>query len=213
MTAQIPDYYKFDGEEYNLVASTEKIGFNPKEYGIKPTARCTACWRGYWCGFDILNNMLVLSELYIFNEDDIYPDINGISVSPPEYYEANVMKFKNGKPVHSKELMRKYMGHRKYENLNLLIDFDGKILMGKDFLREYYIHMGIQPGYAYKKLIELEFKNGVLIGKKDLSKKAKAVRVSIDSRKKEHCVMDRKDIEEFVRLSFSDTYEDKAWFL
>ena len=55
--------------------------------------------------------MLVLSELYIFNEDDIYPDINGISVSPPEYYEANVMRFKNGKPVHSKELMRKYMGH------------------------------------------------------------------------------------------------------
>lgn len=31
------------------------------------------------------------------------------------------------------------MGHRVYKNVHLLIPYTGKVLLGKDFLREYYI--------------------------------------------------------------------------
>ena len=54
-------------------------------------------------------------------------------------------------------------------NVNLRMNYTGKILLGKDFIPEHYIHMGYQRANAYKKLIEVEFLEGQLIAVKDMS--------------------------------------------
>ena len=49
MTAQIEDRFLHRKKRYSpLVAITDSIGFDPREYGLIPEARCTACWRGYF---------------------------------------------------------------------------------------------------------------------------------------------------------------------
>lgn len=112
MTAQIPDTYTYDGKEYNIVAMSSHIGFNPKDYGLEPQASSTACWRGYWCEYAIKNGRLVLERLFLFNADDNYPDFNGISVLPQEYEECECWT-PGENDVHV-ESVPKYLGHRVY---------------------------------------------------------------------------------------------------
>lgn len=76
-----------------------------------------------------------------------------------------------------------YMGHRVYQNLNLPMNYTGKILVGNNFINKYYIHMGYQRAWAYKTLIELVFENGKLIEEIDQSEVAKKLRKSFDDEK------------------------------
>lgn len=54
-------------------------------------------------------------------------------------------------------------------------------LVGKGFLREYYIHMGYQRAWAYENLRELIFENGKLMETFDHSEMAKKLRKEIDA--------------------------------
>ena len=153
MTAQIGDIYKYRKNEFTIVALSNALHFNPKEYGLEPHVRSTACWRGYWCEYNITDDGLFLQNLYLFNSEGNYPPLNGIEVSPQEFKEYDCYNFKKKK---SEKVTRPlYMGHRVYKNVNMLIPYTGKILLGDGFLQEYYIHMGFQRGWAYQKLIEL----------------------------------------------------------
>lgn len=93
----------------------------------------------------------MLQNLYINSKDDYYPEINNVS---PE---------KEGK----KSFM--YMGHHLYKNLNIFIEYTGKILIGKGFINKYYIHMGYQRAWAYEVLQELVFDNIPVFGDKSFS--------------------------------------------
>ena len=79
MTAQIGDSFKFDGQDYTIVALSEYIRFDPREYGITPEAACTACWAGYWCAYNIKEDGIYLEDLYINSKDDYYPEILGVN--------------------------------------------------------------------------------------------------------------------------------------
>ena len=54
-------------------------------------------------------------------------------------------------------------------------------MIGKGFLRNYYIHCGFQRFNTYKTLIELEFKNGKEINCIDRSVMSALVRDKIDA--------------------------------
>ena len=104
------------------------------------------------------------------------------------------------------------MGHHLYKGLNIKLDYTGKILVGDGFIHEYYIHMGYQRAWAYKKLVELVFVDGNLIEKNDHSKVAADIRKKIRNDKD----FDQKlhmDIPKFVEDSFSLDYKTKAWWL
>jgi hypothetical protein len=63
MTAQICDTVEFNGLVYQL-AEFEGTGlFDPKEHGFKPMSTSTACWRGFVCGYRVLDEHLVLNGL------------------------------------------------------------------------------------------------------------------------------------------------------
>jgi hypothetical protein len=56
-----------------------------------------------------------------------------------------------------------------YNNLEFEMTFSGNFLLVKNFLREGYLHMGFQDPLAYSKVIELQFKKGLLKKEVDLS--------------------------------------------
>ena len=164
MTAQIGDTFKFSDENYEIVSVSESIEFNPQEYGITPEQVCTACWKGYWCVYNITPDGILLEDLYINSKDGYYPEINGVK-PVSEYGEG-------------KELM--YFGHRLYKKINIKIPYTGKILAGDEFLDKYYIHMGLQRPLSYKKLVSFVFKDGKLIATNDQSDLAATLRAKYD---------------------------------
>ncbi|MBE6679053.1 MAG: hypothetical protein E7598_00865 [Ruminococcaceae bacterium] len=196
MTAQIGDRFKFDKSEFTMVAISEPLSFDPSKYGITPESVSTACWRGFWCVYNITDKGIFLEDLYINSKDDYYPEIEGVK---PFFEEDRNKRFA-------------YMGHHLYKGLNIKLDYTGKILVGDGFIHEYYIHMGYQRAWAYKKLVELVFADGNLIEKNDHSKVAADIRKKIRNDKD----FDQKlhmDIPKFVEDSFSLDYKTKAWWL
>lgn len=208
MTAQAHDKMIYKLRKYSITALTCPIPFHPRDYGLDPHWRCTACYRGYWCDYKVIHGKLVLENLYINNDEDIYPDFCGTKVSPVSYdrcwcaYDDKIVR----------EKTPKYMGHRLYSHVRLQIPYDGKILIGKDFMSEYYIHMGFQRPIAYKKLLELSFENGILCNVSDCSAIAEEARRR-ESEDKQLRKFGMAHTDEFIYDSFSQDYGIKAWWL
>ena len=156
---------------------------------------CTACWAGYWCEYDISEEGIVLKNLYINSRDNNYPAINGV-----EAEEDEREKFQ-------------YMGHHLYKNIGIRMKYTGKILVGKDFLREYYIHMGYQRAWAYQTLVEFIFEDGNLIETVDHSNMAEKLREEIKKDTGKPKPYTEQDIARFVKNSFSLDIDVKAWWM
>lgn len=131
MTAQIEDKYLFGDKEYTAVALSDPVGFDPRDYGLKPHFAATACYRGFWCDYSIEEDMLVLKNLYIYNRDGDYPAVNGREVSPQQFTEVKVSRagVKGSKSIVEIPL---YLGHRKYENVDMVIDYTGRMLLASE---------------------------------------------------------------------------------
>lgn len=196
MTAQVGDQFKFREKEYSIVAISKPFGFDPTEYGITPEAACTACWNGFWCVYNITENGIFLEDLYINSKDDHYPEIKGIKP---------LFEDENGEPFC-------YMGHHLYKGLNIKVPYSGKILVGDEFIHDYYIHMGYQRAWGYKVLMELVFENGDLIETNDQSQIAAEMREKI-SKDAEFENKLHSNIFTFVNDSFALDYGTKAWWM
>lgn len=159
MTAQIGDQFRYKNAEFEITAQRPHLQFNPLDYGIIPEAACTACWRGFWCVYDISPDGIFLSDLYINSAVDYYPEICG--VRPEKRAEDDFLS---------------YMGHQLYKGLNIKIPYTGKILIGDNFLRLFYIHNGFQCPWGYRKLIELVFEDGKLVAANNHSRIAAKIR-------------------------------------
>ena len=200
MTAQIGDKYLFDGDSYSIVAMSERLSFNPADYGLIPRFACTACWDGYWCDYEISEKGILLKNLYINCADNSYPEINGVSVSDFNEEEHN------------------YWGHHVYENINIPMKYSGKIVVGKGFIQKYYIHMGYQRAWAYETLAELVFEKGVLTQKIDHSGVAEELRKNLDKTGGAHAgesIFGHRvgSTEQFVEESFSLDLINKCWWI
>lgn len=209
MTAQIGDIYKHKNKEYSIVAMSAPINFKPQDFGLEPQARGTACWKGYWCEYHITDGKLLLKKLFMYNGEGKYPLLNGVGVVEQTYHEG--ISITSGDTKSRKVMLEDNMGHRMYKNVNLQIKYSGKILVGDDFIRDYYIHIGYQRAWAYKTLIEFVFEDGNLIETIDHSDITERLRKEIDDgrRFKE----ERKNIPFFVADSFWLNMKDKAWWI
>lgn len=154
MSSQIMDTLEIEKNIYDITeVSTSDLMFNPLEFGLFPQAICTACFRGHWCEYQIKDSMFVLNDFYMHNSLDNYPIFNGVSVS--EYEKT---------------------GHKKYENVQLVIPYTGKMLVGKDVIYEFLTMASRQRPWAYKKLIECTFENGRVVSLVNCSSLAKKIR-------------------------------------
>lgn len=210
MTAQIGDHYFWNKKEYTVVALSAPMNFKPQNYGLEPQSCCTACWRGYWCEYNITDTGLFLQNFYMYNREGNYPDLNGVSVSPVSYHEGIRLDLK--RKTETTVQVEDYMGHRKYEDVMMRIPYTGRILVGRKFLSQYYIHMGFQRSWAYEELREFIFENGYLIEAFDHSDMAQNIRKEIE-RKKLNSARPEDNIALFVKESFSLDYNTKAWWI
>lgn len=160
MSGQINDILKFGESEFSIIKLSQRINLNLSKYGIVPEDISSDCWRGYWCVYNISDNTLFLEDLYVHSKDDFYPEIEGIS------------------PVSQEKHFGKYY---LYKGLHINCNYTGKILGGNKFLREYYIHTWFQHPWAYQKLLELVFEDGILIETIDQSQLADSIRERIKS--------------------------------
>lgn len=203
------DIYKYKGKEYSIVAMSVPINFKPQDYGLNPQSCCTACWNGYWCEYHIENEMLLLKNFFMYNSKGNYPLLNGVGIVDQTYHEA--MRYELGKKKSKKVMLEDNMGHRKYQNVNLPINYTGRILVGDDFIQDYYIHMGYQRAWSYRILIEFMFKEGKLIETIDYSDMAEEIRNEMDADNR--FIYKEEDISLFVDRSFSLDMKDKAWWI
>ena len=99
------------------------------------------------------------------------------------------------------------------------VEYHGKILVGDEFIHDYYVHMGYQRAHAYKVLKEFVFQNGNLIDVIDHSEMAAKLREMEDAKNKKPSLKEKlfgkseKNIHEFVETSFSLDYKDKCWWM
>lgn len=163
MSSQISDYIKYNDCEYSIAAIENEWPFNPEIYGFRPRATSTANYRGYYCRYAIKDDQLLLDTLYIQLEEDETPTFRGIAAQKGKYYKTNHLF--------------------EYRDIGFLINYSGGMIIGNEFLQEFYVHMGFQRAHCYKYVKEILFEDGKIIEVMDHSEKMEQVRKSIRDNK------------------------------
>ncbi|MHA2007496.1 MAG: hypothetical protein ACXABO_07175 [Promethearchaeota archaeon] len=182
MTAQIPDEFVLNGEDFSLVGLNGQDLFTPEDFGIIPYSGSTACWRGFVMKYLFINDQLFLEEMRVNAKNP--PEINGVKPEPGEH-------------------SLKYS----YKNLNLKTNFTGKILLAKDFIQSMYVHMGFQRPIAFKTVVEIKVEEGKVISLKDFSKQMEDQRNANPYKGAQPQSNSQKDIENWVKEKFSLDYD------
>jgi hypothetical protein len=147
MTAQIPDAATYDGPDYVIAGIRGGALFNPREHGLRPRQVSTACWRGYQCQYGIEADQLWLEVACISAPGwDLHcadfthaPELFGVRAKP-------------GGPIFQLQ----------FEGLHRPIEFSGRLLLARGFIRELYVHMGFHPAWKYRNVVECSFQGGML---------------------------------------------------
>ena len=186
VTGQVPDEFRYNGEVYSLVGISGEGLYVPADFDMRTKMASTACWRGYQMLYDCVDGELIL---------------DGMQANPVE-----------PKPVNGVEPMKpkdSFIFPYIYENLKLKTKFSGKILLGKDFIDEMYVHMGFQSPESFRTVIELEVKDGDIISETDLSQAMAERRSSGRSKPAQPDSMDDDDVMGWIEDRFSQDYDSE----
>lgn len=184
MTGQVSDEFRYNGEVFSLVGFNGECLYTPADFDMRTTMASTACWRGYQMFYDCVDGVLILDAMFA-NPKDAKP-VNGIEPRKPE---------------------NSFMFPYVYENLGLKTKFTGRILLGKDFIDEMYVHMGFQSAESYRTVIELEVKNGDIVKETDLSSTMAERRLTGRNKPARPQSMDDDDVKGWIENRFSQDYE------
>lgn len=189
MTAQFSDTVTYRDEDFTLAGINGEGLFDPERQGMKPIGRCSACWRGFVCGYLVAEDRLTLEELQICL-DGPAPDLFG---RQPDA----------GPPGRRLRLFDAY-----YRNVGHAVPFTGGLLIARDFIRDLYVHMGFHPAWKYRIVHELIFDDGNLLREADRSAEIAELREEIANRPMEpgHRAT-REEIKRWVEQCFSRDYK------
>ena len=184
MTGQVSDEFRYNGEVYALVGISGEGLYTPADFGMTTRMASTACWRGYQMFYDCVDGELIL-EMMLANPKDPKP-VNGVKPSKSE-----------------DSVMFSYV----YENLKLKTKFTGRILLGKDFIEEMYVHMGFQSAESFRTVIELEVKDGDIVNETDLSQTMAEKRLDGRNKPTRPPTMEDNDVMSWIEDRFSQDYD------
>lgn len=193
MTGQIPDEFLFQGERYAITGINGPTLFNPFDYGIRTRSASTACWRGFQAFYTILNNKLVIENLFLNSKEE--KRINGIKPKKKTDFSADEEAPFFGDFTYY------------YLKLNLELNFTGSLLIAKEFINSMYVHMGFQRPIAYRTVYELTFENGQLVKTVNKSKEMEKRRKDDSQKGANPKSRKEEDIKEWISESFSLSYE------
>jgi hypothetical protein len=210
MTAQISDKFRYRGKPHALAGVNGSGLFEPSQQGIKEFGWSSACWRGFHCSYEVADGALFLTQVNLgLGEED------GASAARGE-----------GPKLFGK-VPRRYTihGHRTniatgevkthWESFDFVVDglrevvpFTGGLLLGDDFIREMYVHMGFHPAYKFRVVYELMFDKGRLTEEHDRSTQMAEFREMLSSRSLEPGNRaSRTEIEAWIKRCFSQEYK------
>ena len=128
-------------------------------YNLEVKTTMSGCVQGYVVQYAVKENELFLKNLWINCKNDIYPEINGVKAECLEPFKRYGNKYKDN-----------YRGFYFYENISERLHFCGKIEIAKE---PSIVEIRGIPVYAFRKVYELVFENGVLQSFCDVSRKQK----------------------------------------
>jgi hypothetical protein len=111
--------------------------------------------------YKIVESQLILDGFWFNSKSEDLPEINGNK--PVKLLEETA---EEGDYFHD---MFKF----EFRNLQKQLFFNGSIRLAKDLIRSKYVHMGFQSSTAYKTVLKIEFKNGIIVDVEDQSEEAK----------------------------------------
>jgi hypothetical protein len=157
MTYQIRDGISIEGKQYAIERSNNREElFNPNVHGIQAVAASTACYRGFYCNYAIIDRQLLLMSVNI------------------EPTMSERLKFKYGRS--KKILMGKYPELSNagagtswiYRDLCHSIPYSGGLIVAGNIVMRSGI-MIHYPIYVYERVCEAVFELGRLISIVDYS--------------------------------------------
>jgi hypothetical protein len=204
MTAQIPDIVTYCGQQYS-VAGVDGTGlFKPENHGLVPQALSTACWRGFHCEYAVQDTALLLEQVNIGLSDKDFASGAQIFGRAFESYSFEAKKFEKGVWVPVTVVAH----DKRVQGLYQPMCFTGGLLLGREFIREMYVHMGFHPAHKFRVVHELIFENGNLQEAFDRSEEIANFRKAMasDSGPPER-KPSKQEIEEWIKSTFSLEYE------
>jgi len=179
MTAQIYDTVAYHNQEYVLLSINGSHLFQPQLHGVTPATFSTACWRGYHCSYQVIDELLQLRKLHIgLDEADTTMAERGegpclFGVVPCRYEQRGWMV---NSETGQLEEVRWSSPEFVYDPLSAAVSFNGGLIIALDFIHDLYMHMGFYPACSYKHVHELIFEAGRLVQATDCSTAVAEVR-------------------------------------
>jgi hypothetical protein len=158
MSAQEPDLVIYRKRRYELVGASGGLLFDPAEHGIELVADRTSCHRGFICTYAVKAQQLLLRDVGVCMDTTI-----GTNALIRLFGKSPVVSDRSFPPVI-------------YRQLNVEIPYSGGLLLGLGLIPEFYLHMGFQPVWTYRKVHELVFQSGHLMEARDCSMAAEEFR-------------------------------------
>jgi hypothetical protein len=164
MTAQINDTVFYLRREYAIAGINGSGLFDPEEHGISPVMISTACWRGYYCAYQVAEGMLRLKQLHIGLDKE--------AVAVAKRGEGPILF--GVLPRHDD---RKWCFV--YDGLRQFVPFTGGLLLAAGLIRGLRVPAGFHPAWMYEGVRELIFEQGRVVQEADRSKEMAQIREEI----------------------------------
>ncbi len=204
LTAQIPDTVFYEDRTFSVAGVNGNGLFTPEIIGLAVQMMSTACWRGYHCQYTIRDGILYITRLTVGLTDEDDPKAeNGVGPvvfghkPRRESYEYEDIDGNKGTD----------WGDRFFDGFFHPVAYTGGLLIGDDFIREMYVHIGFHPAYKFREVFELIFEDGVLSVATDRSTQMAEFREMIAKRPLSPSnPNDKKAIENWIENAFSLDY-------
>jgi hypothetical protein len=133
MTAQFSDTVRYADADWHLAGVNGGELFDPARHGVAVRPAGSACWRGFICSYAIADGELHLDDVHLATQ----------GAAPALLGRAPTAG-------------RQTLGFTaSYRALAHVVDITGGLLLGRDFIRELYVHMGFHPAWKYRHVVEV----------------------------------------------------------
>jgi hypothetical protein len=172
MTAQISDEVVYRGKQHCIAGVNGKGLFDPAQHGIRPVWISTACYRGYYCTYEVANGSLLLTVLNIgLGEEDrgLAERGEGPKLFGHVPHRYTIHGHRRDSHTGEAQTTSRESSDFRYDGLREVIPYTGGLLLADDFIPEMYVHMGFHPAYKFREVHELVFEAGRVVKEADRS--------------------------------------------
>jgi hypothetical protein len=164
VTGQVSDHLRLGDRRWDVAAIDGDGLFDPADVGIESVAASSANWRGFVCGYAVVDDRFVLEDLWLSGLSTLHgqqvtmlPQLLGVVPEPADDWGGDL----------------------RLRGVNLSVTFSGRLLVGNGFLDELYEHMGFHPAWKFEEVRELHVEQGRVTADVDRSQRLAEVREQI----------------------------------